>query len=130
VTLTTLGGLEVASGGVGYKGTRPLQGDWDILRFLGFPGLHTASNKPYGFGIRLATEVPSGEAAWALAERLWFGDAANGYLGDGLCVPGEEVVTVEGPFRIRPRGRRLVVRFNQTQPQAQTMALTFVLQQL
>lgn len=128
--LAALMAKDVSVLGMKYRATVPLYGDWEILRLVASPGGVTGRNKFSGFGVRLATDVPTTTAEWQAAERLWYGDSEGDYLGDGVVAPGEEALTVAGPFRISPRGRRLVVRFNHTQSGSQVMAITFVLHQL
>lgn len=113
-----------------YRGTQPLEGEWDIVRVVLLPDGSSGQNVWFGWGVRLATNVPGSEDDWGAAERLWYGDTATGYLGDGFLVPGSAGVVVEGPFRIRPRGRRLVVRFSHNQSGSRAMAVTFVLQRV
>lgn len=130
LVLSTLAGTSLVAGSPAYRGTVPLYGDWDLVRVIALPGGVTAADRFFGFGIRLATEIPTSSGEWESAERLWYGNSLGDYLGDGLVVPGDEAVVVSGPFRIAPRGRRLVVRFTHTELGLQVMAITFVLQRV
>lgn len=129
-TASTLLGAAIVPATPAYTGTQPLHGDWDIRRIILHPGGTTDRPKFYGWGIRLATNVPTTTDEWNAQERIWHGDQSGDYLGDGFVTPGKQPLTVEGPFRIEPRGRRLVVRFTHDQAASQTMAITFVLHQL
>ncbi len=113
-----------------FSGTRPLHGDWDIVRLVLAPDAVGTVNAAYYWGVRLATDVSVNDKEWLQAERLWYGDLSTNYFGDGFCLPINSPIVIEGPFRIRPRGRRLVVRFSHNLSGSRFMALTFVLRQV
>lgn len=116
-----------------YRGTRPLAGDWEALRF-GFTVGPVVWTGVYNFGIRLATEIPATFSEWEEGERLFYGDGEEEYLGDGVALPHGASMVVEGPFRLRARGRRLVFQLGMEPfgigPSSVTVSLTAVLQQV
>lgn len=127
---TTLANRTVTGVTPQYTGTLPLRGDWVILRVILLTDSRGAVNLATRYGVRLATEIPTTEAEYLAGERLWYGDLVDLYFGDGFVVPGDMPVVVEGPFGIRPRGRRIVVRMVGGSIGAQLVAITFVLEQL
>lgn len=128
--VVTLVARTVFPGAWQYRGTYPLAGDWDIWQVVVCPDVDAAVNQYTAWGVRLATNVPTSSAEWDAAERLWHGDSEGSYDGDGFVVPNESNGWVEGPFRIQPRGRRLVVVLGHSGLGARTIAVTFVLQQV
>lgn len=131
VTLTGLVDPVLGTGYQAWSGTEPLEGEWDVAWVLLCPDMSAGREEPrWGFGVRLASAVPGSRLTWVTAERLWYGDATKRYLGDGFFVPNRSEVFVKGPFRIQPRGRRVVVEFSSEGEDKQRMALTLGLERV
>lgn len=129
VRLITLVGSTSLFSRVFYAGSEPLRGDWVVLRIVLHGHTSERENNASTFGFRLGTEVPGNDGEWVKAERLWRCSYLRDSFEDHHVVMYEPSVVVEGPWEIRPRGRRALLRGYYAGSGVRLMAATWVLRE-
>lgn len=120
-----------------YLGSRPLYGDWDVLRFWGWAPQSDGKEVP-AVGLAVGTDVPANVASGGdTSEWESLDPVVETVTEDPDFLPGEVPLTfvyqnlyVEGPFRIQPRGRRLIASAYQTRIGQYSMSVGAVLQRV